>query len=332
MIDALDSVLSQTFQDWECILINDTGHGLSLGKLGAPWARLFDTPGKAGPAYARNLGVKNARGEALLFLDADDLLMPWAIEDMYDVYLQTGSVVYTDWVRNAKDPRTKYEIVECPDFVCGEVLGQMRHAVTCLVPRSAHLSAGGFDVQLKGWEDWDYFIALQSKGICSTHLPEPCFIYRMNSGTERVKSLSQKPELLETLRQKWSRFYSKEETMACSGCGQRRSLPRKSREMTFGSPERSASNVEISGAVLLEYVGPGDGKMTFRGRTTGTTYRVQKGETKYFDPRDAQSFLSLSDRSGPYFKLIPDDRSPSGERLLPVDVDAVTKTTVLEGA
>ncbi len=75
----IDSVLSQSYPYWELILVNDgsTDESASvirkLPEKGKGRIRLIDNKGEHGASYARNLGITEAEGRFLCFLDADDL-------------------------------------------------------------------------------------------------------------------------------------------------------------------------------------------------------------------------------------------------------------------
>ncbi len=78
--EALDSVLTQTFTDWECLCVDDgstDGSGAILDEYAAKDSR-FRVWHKenGGVSSARNLGLDNAQGEYIGFLDPDDILMP----------------------------------------------------------------------------------------------------------------------------------------------------------------------------------------------------------------------------------------------------------------
>ncbi|HEV2854317.1 MAG TPA: glycosyltransferase [Thermoanaerobaculia bacterium] len=62
---------SSPFRDWELIVVDDGSDDASASAARAAGAAVLETPGRAGPAAARNLGARAARGEYLLFLDAD---------------------------------------------------------------------------------------------------------------------------------------------------------------------------------------------------------------------------------------------------------------------
>src|SRR5688572_4950874 len=78
---AVASARWQTVVDWELILVNDTGQ--PLRSEGDARVSVIDAPqiqGKRRPAVARNAGIEAARGLFTIFLDADDYLLPGAIE------------------------------------------------------------------------------------------------------------------------------------------------------------------------------------------------------------------------------------------------------------
>ena len=78
--ETLESVLSQTYEHWECIIVND-GSTDNTESIAKKWCekdarfRYFYKE-NSGASDTRNLGIKEARGEYIAFLDADDLYMP----------------------------------------------------------------------------------------------------------------------------------------------------------------------------------------------------------------------------------------------------------------
>ena len=85
----IDSVITQTLEDWEMILVNDgsTDGSLAICKeLAAKDKRVsvIDKP-NGGPSSARNRGIREANGEYIFFLDADDAITPNCIEDLYSI-------------------------------------------------------------------------------------------------------------------------------------------------------------------------------------------------------------------------------------------------------
>ena len=94
--DCLDSACGQTFEDLEIICVNDgstdeSGDILAARAMADKRIRVIDKA-NGGPSSARNDGIRIAQGEYLCFLDADDLLEPFALERL-DVAIDAAEVV-----------------------------------------------------------------------------------------------------------------------------------------------------------------------------------------------------------------------------------------------
>ena len=78
--ETLSSLNTQTFQDFEIVVIDDgstDGTATFLQQLGAPIRH--ETIANSGPGEARNCGIRQAKGDYIVFLDCDDLLLPGAL-------------------------------------------------------------------------------------------------------------------------------------------------------------------------------------------------------------------------------------------------------------
>ena len=90
--ETVESVLGQTYDDWELILIDDGSTDAST-EMARDWAatndRIFylEHPGheNRGASMARNLGIQEARGEFIAFLDADDIWLPDKLERQVEI-------------------------------------------------------------------------------------------------------------------------------------------------------------------------------------------------------------------------------------------------------
>ena len=72
---AIDSVLNQTYRDYEIIIVDDGSHDNTLEVIQRYQAKVrWIGQSNRGPAAARNTGIKIAQGQYLVFLDADDVL------------------------------------------------------------------------------------------------------------------------------------------------------------------------------------------------------------------------------------------------------------------
>lgn len=91
----VNSVLNQTFRDFEIILVDD-GSTDSSGKICDKYATENSTirtihKENRGPSHTRNLGVENAQGEYIYFLDSDDYIIPQCLELLYKNIKKTNA-------------------------------------------------------------------------------------------------------------------------------------------------------------------------------------------------------------------------------------------------
>lgn len=170
---AIESLLSQSFADWELIVVDD-GSSDSTPRILQYFTddRIKVIRQKnSGEASARNTGLDNARGEYIAFLDADDLYLPNALTDLssyLDQYPEFG-VVYSNGQicdSNIKPLMTLSEIR--PGLYTGNILEQVvisSSVVTvpvCTMTRRSEINDHfvRFDRNLVIGPDWDFWIQL----------------------------------------------------------------------------------------------------------------------------------------------------------------------------
>ena len=95
---SLKSVLSQEYNDFEVVIVDDGSTDGSVAIVEAkndPRIRLIKQE-NGGPSKARNTGVRNAKGDWVVLLDADDELLPNALEDFYDITVKNPNIDIVD--------------------------------------------------------------------------------------------------------------------------------------------------------------------------------------------------------------------------------------------
>ena len=116
--ECLDSVLAQTFQNFEVIIVNDCSTDgcrkiaeSYLEKFGGRLA-IYDNEKNLGPGGARNNGLLHANGEYIFFMDADDMLTKTALEELYTLAKNfDAEVVYCEKFFELNSATKTYKLI-----------------------------------------------------------------------------------------------------------------------------------------------------------------------------------------------------------------------------
>jgi glycosyltransferase involved in cell wall biosynthesis/SAM-dependent methyltransferase len=184
--EAVQSVLDQTYQDFEIVIVDDgsddpaTRH--MLASYRRPLTRIVRTENR-GLASARNTGLEASSGRFVSFLDADDILEPAFLElavaalerdpecAFASCWLRAFGLAEFDWT-----PST----CEFPELLVEDTV-----CTAAVTRRETMIDVGGFDPEmpLAGYEDWDAAISLVEKGHHGVIIPDFLFRYRIRSGS-----------------------------------------------------------------------------------------------------------------------------------------------------
>jgi glycosyltransferase involved in cell wall biosynthesis/Tfp pilus assembly protein PilF len=180
---AVESVIGQTYENTEIIIVNDGSTDNSAQVAEELIAahpdrsiRLINQPNAGQPAISRNRGITEARGEYLLCLDADDLIAPTMIEECLEVLESDPGVAiaYTD--------RLDFDGVDQVVYAGVYDFPRLRYAnhlsYCALFRREVWDAVGGYRTNVKGVEDWDFWVAAGAKGFNGRRIPKPLFKYR----------------------------------------------------------------------------------------------------------------------------------------------------------
>ena len=187
--EAIRSVLAQTHQDWELLLIDDgstDGSSEIARSIAAKYpakVRYLEHAGhqNLGMSASRNLGVCQAKGSLVAFIDADDMWVPGKLEEQLAILsshptadMVFGAVQYWySWTGKPDDlkrdcivcfnapPNT---LVESPKLLLSLIERETVTSTIALIRRSAIINAGCFEESFRGlYEDQAFFAKLCSK-------------------------------------------------------------------------------------------------------------------------------------------------------------------------
>jgi peptidoglycan/xylan/chitin deacetylase (PgdA/CDA1 family) len=210
--ETLESVLAQTYPHWEAIVVDDG----SIDETAAIARRFADKDTRirvisqpnGGEAAARNTGIRHANHDWLLFLDADDLILPEYLERMTSVLNTdlTLDAVHCGWARLASDGTIVNRRYSPPS-------GDLFHAFArfpafvvhaCIVRKSLADAVGYLDTTLCTSPDWDLWQRIARTGARFGAIPDVLAIYRMRPNAASLNSLQQLADGLRIIEQGFS--------------------------------------------------------------------------------------------------------------------------------
>lgn len=191
--DAIRSILEQTFEDLELLVMNDGSTddtGVLVDAFTDPRIRVFHLPQNIGRSEARNAGLAKARAPYIAMIDADDLAYPERIERQF-IFMEQhphiglcGAWAHVEdergyrieWRQPLTDEHIRRSIVRSNTFI---------HC-TVLVRKSVLEKLGGFDKQFEPAEDYDLYLRVASQYsvanlpcALASYRAHFCFSYRV---------------------------------------------------------------------------------------------------------------------------------------------------------
>lgn len=195
ILAAINSVLTQTFDDFELIVVDNGSTDLTteiLASVSDPRLRVL-TMRERGVSRARNLGLTEARGTFIAFLDSDDTWGKEFLEKMHSVLVADSNAVlaYCGW-QNLGLPGPRGEPFVPPDYENSDkaaiLLGGCRWPIhACLTRHTAIIEAGGFNTHLTIAEDYLLWMEISGTGpiIC---VPEVLALYHHHDGVQATRN------------------------------------------------------------------------------------------------------------------------------------------------
>lgn len=201
---AVDSVLAQTFTNYEIIIVDDCSPDNTqaiISEFDDSRIRSLRHERNQGASAARNTGIEYARGEYIAFLDDDDEWLPINLEEQVRI-LDSSShrvgLIY-GWMDTVEDSSGRL-ILGSRDTMSGDVfedaLGlNFPPTPTLLVRSSVAREVGGFDESLTIYEDPDFFLRISQRYEVSV-LPKVVAKRHVEHGKDRLSDNT--PEMLAT--------------------------------------------------------------------------------------------------------------------------------------
>jgi glycosyltransferase involved in cell wall biosynthesis len=200
---ALRSVVEQTFDDYEVVLVDDgSTDGTAEIAQSFKQVRYFHQPNRRQPA-TRNRGLKEAKGELIAFLDADDEWLPEKLERQLAFMDERDSQIsFTDTYVSSKGKRAgRYSelVPPCDGDILLGLLRQSFITINTVVARKELLDRFDENVPFRSHEDYDLWLRLALAGTRFDYLNEPLAVYHRGYASDSSDRISMHERYLEVL-------------------------------------------------------------------------------------------------------------------------------------
>lgn len=175
----LQSVFSQDYTNFEIVIVNDgSTDEYCLLKLDS----LKDQDGirvihkeNSGVSSTRNRAVKESYGEYILPLDADDMILNGYLKTCVNIIRQNPNIspVYCDTIHVGE----LQGLEQRPEWSSEQLMKGPFIVNSSMYTKEAYNYAGGYDENLQGWEDYDFWIRMSKEGYKGKRIPKGLFVY-----------------------------------------------------------------------------------------------------------------------------------------------------------
>lgn len=196
VMQAIESVLQQSFTDLELIIVDDSSTDSTWSKLSRitdPRVRLVANTGAKGGAAARNYGAGLARAEWICQIDSDDAWSPDMLHHLVGGIERASAavgVVYGSdhWIEHETGTVRRRRRAELAGYVYKRVFERdFYHHCAAAIRRAAFESVGGYDISLEGVEDTDLQHRLTEQWEVLP-VPEAVYLYRIGRDDQVTKA------------------------------------------------------------------------------------------------------------------------------------------------
>ena len=183
--EAINSILAQTWQNFEIIVVDDGStdpYTVSLFDTSAwPKTRVIHHDGNLGLPAARNTGIRDAKGRYVCCLDSDDKLHPTYLEKAISLLESNYGIDFVyPWTQVFGD---ESRVWYTPQFDPSILPYYNQLSPPAVFRRKAWEDVGGFREEMRsGYEDWEFWIRLTYRGYRGYRIPEKLLFYRRMSG------------------------------------------------------------------------------------------------------------------------------------------------------
>lgn len=207
---AVQSVLNQTYSNIEVIIVDDGSDAKTKAVLKRlePKIRKLIARENQGQSTARNLGIREAKGDYILTLDSDDYFEPTFCEKAIEIILKIENIKLVTCHTNRIFDNKTLDIYKPKGGVIKDFLLTNCAMGSAMFKKSDWSKINGYDEKMRnGFEDWEFYIRLLNGQGNAFVITEPLFNYRLRNDSTTSKANKIKYELLSYIYLKHRELY-----------------------------------------------------------------------------------------------------------------------------
>ena len=248
----------------------------------------YDTAGE-GPAVCRNRALARARGAFTVFLDADDYLIPTALETYLRGFAAARDACYV-YADNYVIDGARWHYSNSAEYDQRTQARYNQHVVTALAPTALVREVGGFDEAIDIWEDWTLWLRLAMRGWCGRRLAQPALVYRIAEGGRMRPGMAAGEALMVPI---WERYADERGQIVMCGCNKPAAALAAQQQAQIAVQVLGAPSMAPNGLTRLEYTGSRTGGFHVTSAATGRSYKIGGRRLVDADPRDVEWLISM---------------------------------------
>jgi glycosyltransferase involved in cell wall biosynthesis len=213
--ESLQSILEQTFGDWECFIVND-GSPDHTEEIARKWVAkdrrfIYTYKENGGVSSARNLGVEKAKGEFILTLDADDKYEATFLEKALIVLVNKPEIgIVSSWGSCFTKDKQLQLFQSTAQSVSDFLFHNGVNMGSSLFRKACWEQVEGYDENSgNGYEDWEFYLRVCALGWKVHIIEEILFFYR-----QHVVSRRKEMNMIDNVNKKY--IYMKNKDIYCT--------------------------------------------------------------------------------------------------------------------
>ena len=193
--ETIESVIAQTYPNWEMIIVDDCSRDNSAQIINEYLSkdsriRYFKTDKPSGsPTLPRNLGIQNAKGRYIAFLDADDIYCPNKLENQIKCFSNNNiGIVFSNYEKIKYDGSRDNRVIIAPKVITYEKLLESGYIGCCTMMYDSE-KTGLMQFKYIGQEDYVFELDILKKGYIAVNTNTVESLYRIVENSRSAKKL-----------------------------------------------------------------------------------------------------------------------------------------------